>query len=601
MAPTRRQFVKHSAAAVTVSTFPVVQANYPRRVWLLLASAVLLSQPAFGAEPSVVLVKNGQPQAAIILGQQPGETAQHAAEVLRNVVRQMTGAELTIACESELPDDVNVVLVGPSELARAKGIEVNQDFEEGDHYVIRTGANYVALVGNDGTRPFGAPGEAYKGLRGSVYASYDLLERLGCGWYGPDPVLHVVPKRKTLSVPALHVDERPAFLMRENFLVLQHQLLMDAWRLTGRRLQTRHALDGLLPREQYEKEHPDWYGKQQPCLTHPEVIKAITDRLRAALNHYPGWTMNLTISANDACGFCECQRCKAAGNNSARLLHFANAVARELAKTHPNRFRLGFLAYLCTHDPPDPLIQAEPGVHVMIVNEGDHTKPLDHPERPGIADQKFSDTRSGIVFCNTREVKAFQGWRKTGGLTGVYEWWLPGLSNLGDRMPWYSGETALRNLRYWKRGGIKYIFYATGREDTFPGGFPIRWPLYYVGARGMWNPDLTCEQIMGEACRKLYGPAAEHMLAFYRVLERAMFDKKTDGFHGGWFLWESGPNEVYTPEVEQAATRHIRAAAKTSDAPEILARIRQEQQMWNGARKLLAACRGLPFEEGTAD
>ena len=67
----------------------------------------------------VVLVKDGAPQATIILANQPTETAQRAAVILRDTVRQMSGAELGIAREVEWRNEGNAILVGPSELAAA--------------------------------------------------------------------------------------------------------------------------------------------------------------------------------------------------------------------------------------------------------------------------------------------------------------------------------------------------------------------------------------------------------------------------------------------------------------------------------------------------
>ena len=548
-------------------------------MWKPVVIALFLCCPAIDAESAFLLVQDGEPKATIILGEKPSEAADDAARVLQDTIRQMTGAELDIVRESEWRNDGNAILVGTTDLAARKGIEVSQDPEGCDHYVIRTGPGYVALVGNDATRPFYLGGASHLGLRGSVFAAYDLLEQFGCGWYGPDPAWHVIPKRKTLSLPPLDLNERPVFVMREIWQMHRYPLLMDAWRLTGRRLLTNHALGRLLPRETLEKDHPDWFGPQQPCLTHPEAIRAIADRLRALLDEHPGWTKSLSIGANDCGGFCECERCRAVGNISARQLHFANAVARELATTHPNRFRLGSLAYWFSHDPPNPLMQAEPGVNFMIVNEGDHTKPLDAPERPEVARQSRS---------NTREVIAFEGWRKTGALTGVYEWWIPGANSEAWRsVPWYSGETALRNLRYWKRGGIQYNTYESQNQWEVNGGFPIRWPLYYVGARGMWDPDLTCEQIMGEACRKLYGLAAGHMQSFYGILEQAMAE--TLEFGHNWHL--PSPDTVYTPRIAHEASGYLAAAQDAVVDPAILARIVEERRAWNNARKIMSRLR----------
>lgn len=61
--------------------------------------------------------------------------------------------------------------------------------------------------------------------------------------------------------------------------------LLDAWRMGGKSVWMSHALWKHVPRAKYEKEHPDWFGAKQPCLTHPEVIALVVKCARS-------WTRN---------------------------------------------------------------------------------------------------------------------------------------------------------------------------------------------------------------------------------------------------------------------------------------------------------------------
>jgi len=521
-------------------------------------------------DSSLILIDQGKALATIIVADEPRRNALEAATALQRHVHQMTGVWLAIKKESEFKGPSARVFVGMSELARKCGVVVKQDLLAGDHYVIRTGEDFVALVGND------IHWDKDRELRGSAYAVYDLLQRLGCGWFAPDPVWHVIPKIKTLKVPPIDVSERPAFAMRHIWLV-KDRVMRDAWRLGGQKVSCDHVLKRLPSREKYQKDHPEYFGKLQPCLTHPDVIEIIAKSFGEQIDKRGG-VVSFSLSAADGGGWCECENCRAVGNISARMLNFANEIARKLAKTHPNRYLLTFLAYWYSHAPPKPVIKAEPGVCVMMVNEGNHVQPWDKPEPPELARTTGRN--------NTREVNAFEGWRQTGATMAIYEWWIPGCSNKNWRsVPWYSGETALRNLRYWQRGGVRYITYETQYENG--NGFPIRWPLFYVGARGLWNPKLTARQIMTEACDKLYGPAAQHMLKFYQVIEQAMADSTEHG--GNWNL--PSPEKIYTMEIEARATKHLETASAATTAPEIAARIDQERKMWDTAKKVMAKLR----------
>ena len=550
---------------------------------LLVAVCIAgLSAGCSAFSPGVlVLVDQGRPKAVIVTADEPTVAARDASEAFRKTVLQITGVDIPIVTESRFKDRAIPILIGQSGLTAKAGVRIEQDYDAGDRYVIRVDDRQAILVGNDAGR-----------LRGSAYAVYDLLQRLGCGWYGPDPAWQVIPKKETLAVPPLQVDEKPAFLLRDNWVVQRlGPPLTDAWRIGGRRIDHGHALDRWLPRAKLAAQHPDWFGKSQPCLTHPEVIEYITARLRERLDQEKEQgIVSLSLSANDDKYYCECQRCKAAGNISARYLKFVNAIARNLAKTHPNRYLITFYAYWITHEPPEPTLKAEPGVCVMQVNEGNHMKPWDWPEPAGIRNLNGNDN-------NYREVVSFEGWRATGAILGIYEWWIPCDGRpIWCKVPWYSGETALRNLRYWQKAGVRYLSYQTGGENG--NGFPLRWPLYYVGARGMWDPSVTCRQVMAEACDKLFGSASKPMQRYYEVLEQAMIDAPDKRRGYAWKL--PGAEDIYTPGIEDVANTALDETGAIQVEPAERERISQERRLWDQARKTMAEARRKNAEEKKA-
>lgn len=534
---------------------------------LLLLSAVTASA-ARGSE--FVLVDEGKPRAVIVIADDANQNTLEAATALQKVVGQMTGAQLPVRKAGEFQGEAAPVFVGMSPLVRQIGIKVAQDSEGVDRYLIRVNRQRMVLAGNDANR-----------FRGSAYAVYDLLQRLGCGWFGPDPVYHVIPRRATLSVKPFQSDERPAFRMRDIWMV-RERTLCDAWRLGGYHISNGHALERWVSPKLYGDAHPEYFGpgKEQPCLSHPEVLAIIVKGMRRELDEKPG-VQSFSLSANDSKVYCECERCKAIGNISARLLNLANNVARELAKSHPHRYLLTFYAYWLANEAPNPMMKAEPGVCVMQVNEGDHMRPWDQPEPDKYQSLNGNDN-------NFRELTAFAGWRKTGAIMAIYEWWIPGCSkDEWKSIPWYSGETALRNLRYWQKHDVQFITYESGYEHG--NGFPIRWPLYYVGARGMWNPKLTAKQIMTEACEKLYGPAARPMLRFYEIIEKSVADAPPNIRGFAWNL--PSAEKIVLPAIETAATAALEEASAVSTDADIKKRIAQERAMWENARTALAKVR----------
>jgi len=467
------------------------------------------------------------------------------------------------------------IFVGMSTSVENMGINIAQDKDAGERYIIRADNKGVVLAGND---------DDY--LRGSIHAVYDFLERLGCGWYRPDPLWHVIPKSSTLKVEPMNIKEEPAFAHRDIWNV-RDKILKDAWRVGGWHVSHEHILWKHFPRKKYIDEHPEYFGAEQPCLTHPDVIKIIADKFRKKIDRKKG-IVPFSLSANDTGGYCECDSCKVVGNISARMLNFANSVARELAKTHPGRYLLTFYPYWHSHEPPEPMLKAEPGVCAMFVNEGNRVRSWEEPETEEVA-----KTLGRPIL---REINYFAGWQKTGALLGIYDYWIPAFNKNLDWLgvPWYPGDTTLKNLRYWKRGGVRFVTYETDEPfDSVQRRFSCRWPLYYVGARGMWDPDVSSKEVMREACDKLYGRVSDDMFNYYQVIERAISKNKLVGSNGHL----PRPDKIYTELTGDFVGTYLNRAFALAGDETIRQRIAQERQMWDNAWEMMAKLRGQAVEK----
>jgi hypothetical protein len=219
---------------------------------------------------------------------------------------------------------------------------------------------------------------------------------------------------------------------------------------------------------------------------------------------------------------------------------------------------------------------------VIKVNSGNHAKPLEWPESEEIARTTGRN--------NTLELKGFFRWKETGGLKGIYEWWIPGITNKTWReTPWYDGDTTVQNLRFWQRNGIKYLDYESQQEIN--NGFPLRWAQYYIGARAMWNPDIDPHQVLLEACHKLYGPAATMMTSFYELQQRAMHE--TPERVGNWSL--PLPHLLYTPAIETQGDVLLTQAEKSLEylPPEdkMRERVAIEYKIWQRLKEVNAIAR----------
>ena len=112
----------------------------------------------------------------------------------------------------------------------------------------------------------------------------------------------------------------------------------------------------------FEK-HPEYYslidgkrqiGWSQLCLTNPEVVHIVTERVLEAIRRDPTAKL-FSVSQNDWDGHCQCESCmaieKREDSPAGTLIHFVNQVAEQVEKEFPNVW-IETLAYQYTRKPP---------------------------------------------------------------------------------------------------------------------------------------------------------------------------------------------------------------------------------------------------------
>ena len=500
-------------------------------------------------ENRLVLVDRGRPSAGIVVAADaPAAIVKHA-RFLQTTIRKMTGATLPLRDDSRKWDGAIIDLTGTDNRQRDCGVHV--------------GDGKVTLSGDAG------------------YAVYALLQQLGCGWFAPEPLYHVIPKSGTLAIAPRTMRQKPAFAYRAVWNVFPQAA--HAWRLGGSDVHSGHNYSNIIPPDEYFDDHPEYFplidGQRQKggqiCFANPDVRRITIEKARAWFDAHPEY-LTYSLSANDTGGFCTCQECGKLGPNpGGRTLAYANAVASELAKTHPDRM-VCFLAYWYSAAAPPAGVRAEPNVMVMVVNHGDHAHALDDPR-----------SKTNVGWCAN-----FEKWVATGAKMAIYEWYIPGCSHKHwRRLPWISIEAAYRNLRYWRKHGVKWITYESQPAYEDGNGYPRRWPLYYLAARGLWDPDENPNKVLRHACDALYGPAGEAMCDYFKVLDRAMAQVRLEGS-----IWNLPPAKpIYHDEVIErvraALHEAIKAAASHTDAYK---RVAVEVALWHEAEQAL---RSLPDDD----
>lgn len=475
----------------------------------------------------LLLANDGAPRATIVIAQNASDKVRSAASVLQSTLYQMSGAGLPIATDDSKPAGA-LLLVGSGKFTRDMGVQVKQGgYPIAERAVVRRKDLRIALLGNDGG--------AFEGTRRAVYL---FLESLGCGWFAPQAHWTVIPKTPAPAAGLVNIDWKPAFSSRRIWWPWEagpSPSDAQAWGLAGTPLYHTHIYSSIVPRdEKLFQEHPEYFamvnGKRQMTqlsFTSPDVIKLAAQAARDFFAPNPD-VATFSLSADDAGGFDESPEAQALDVNAGgRTLAFANNVMAQLRQTHPNK-KIIFYAYWYTWEAPTR-VKAAPGINVMAINNTCQAHSLDDPRCP----------------ANKAWKANFAKWQKTGAELSIYEWYIPAFTDpRWTPIPLVPGDVALRDLRFYHKQGIRWMFYESYNGEKISTA-PLRWPIYLTVARGMENPSLSFQQIIDPACRKLFGPAAPTMSAFYQELARALEDCPAHGSN-----WNPpNPRNIYTPAV----------------------------------------------------
>ena len=328
-----------------------------------------------------VLVSEGRSRAEIRVAEREATgPVLFAAKELQRYVEAMSGASLPIVRGPASDSSPSIVLTAdPSALAGA-GAPPSPRSE--DRYLLRVSERRIEIAG-------ATP-------RAALFATYDLLERLGCGWCVPGD--DSVPKRPTLSVPPLEVDAAPAFSYRMMLdfplmSVAQSIAIVDwiaknrmnwvhpcpnavgepkAWyerrdklvpEINKRGLHVifgGHTMHTWLPPEHFQA-HPDWFalndGKRNPptlCVTSGDMTAELIGNLQRFLDRCPEVEV-VDLWHPDGEAFCHCPACtqgvvpaEAGGKAPEGMppdamrsayaisyIRFMNRVAGAIAGSHP--------------------------------------------------------------------------------------------------------------------------------------------------------------------------------------------------------------------------------------------------------------------------
>lgn len=500
-----------------------------------------------------ILVENGQPKTAIFVPARVWDDPAKAPEPpsvwtslkaednrrrLRESVRdlaavlgRMTGAKVPVVAGPPPTGDTRLpVLVG--ELAAERFGKPAKSVPYGQGFRIVASDQGVGLVGESDL--------------GTSYATYTLLDQLGCRWYIPGPLGEVLPKAGTVRVKAQDLSTGPGTIYRGIWYCDNDYGRRN--RLGGLAIAAGHNIEFAVPKE-LRKTHPEVRaiinGKPHDHLlkwTHPLVADALADACLAALKKDPE-LKTYSLSPDDGATWDESDDTKYdAGDRDPtmntvakadRLLVLANRVAARVTKTHPD-VKFGMLAYVDYTRPP---VREKP--HPAIVPQ---VAPITFSRAHPMTDDGEPN--------NTTLRDLVAGWAKVADATSYYfyGYYLAEVSSPNPMITKWSVDVPY----VLTRGKCQYW-----QPETIA-NFETSMHALYLGLRLAWDPAADPKAIIDELHATFYGHAGQEMAAYWHFIDDVWV--KTPEYAGCGF----GHLRRWTPEKLNRARALLEAAKKAA-------------------------------------
>ena len=486
-------------------------------LWTLAAAFATLSEKSVAA-PLLTLVESGQAAATIVIPENAPQWTRQGAEWLREYVQKCSGAALTIVSEPDAPAGTRIS-VGHTKLAKQAGIDLQGLKWDGCRLVARGNVLYLLGLDKAGTKT-----HDWVGARGTCRAVIKFLEDFcGIRWFLPGPQGELVPETDDVSVPAnLDIRFQPAMAYCDGRSVYDENTLNEpgktiAAQANNYRKGVRagpggHTYYGAIPQQQYGETHPEYYalidGKRRNadwtpdspyghhlCSTHPDVRKLLTEYVQMRLDQGLDW---MSLGQEDGYLRCQCERCEALDNYPGmtgysrweefqnaelrdnppeRLFRLHHAVAKTVAKTHPDK-KIMLMCYAPTAWP---------------------SKKID----------SFGDNVICEVMNQSPDYLA--AWKGKSAGMACYFYLFTIQCPMGFNVSMTPQEIA-EKVRYLSSYGMLGIYH--GAESNWG----LMGPVFYVFGKMMGDPSLSHEDLVEEYCNGVFGAASDTMQEFFDLI-----------------------------------------------------------------------------------
>ena len=451
----------------------------------------------------VVLVRGGKALATVVVPAAAHAREKQAAEELRHYVQAICGVDLPLREDGKRVPGTGLY-IGRCEPAQ-EGDLPDAGLNPESHAIrVRDGSVFFA-----GRHPTPV-----------LFAVVSFLEDdLGVRWFAPGDLWEHVPAG-TPGELTVAVAERVVVPGTSPRVWSGHQWdgSWQAWNLRNKtvlsevvpRRQFQNRVHAVFPTEKYAESHPEYYplikGTRwippagmthwRPCEGSPEVQRLVADYARKWFDEHPT-VDSFSVGMDDISHLCSCPACRALDAHpdsyekrqfSDRHYRFVNAVAKEVATTHPDRY-IGTLIYSIARELPETVAKLEPNVFGFITE----TSAL-----------WWQDGRQEADHELTRQ------WARRCAHLSRYDYY-----GMGCFTPRFYPHAVAEQIKFDKSIGLEGMYIEV---YTF---LPHTAPMIWLTAKLQWDHRLDADALLGEFYGKMYGPAAPTMGRYWNLLERS--------------------------------------------------------------------------------
>lgn len=468
----------------------------------------------------------------ILTTQNPTPQETYAATELRHYLNLMTGVRPGFVVVTEADEaDGPVFAVGKA--CEGFGVSYDEDTHGEDGFTVKTVGKNMVLVG---------------GVRGVVYAVYELLERMGCRFF--TALCEKVPCVPDLPLPQLDITQKPVLEYRLHHYKDIGQFHRFAVKSRVNALELReeygggityvpgwfvHTFDRIIDPNEYFDTNPEYFslveGKRkkefsQLCLTNPDVLEIAVKKVKDALRNHPKSRI-ISVSPNDWYSFCTCDTCKAIDereeSNAGSLLWFVNQIAERIEGEFPKAI-VETLAYQYSRQ-VTKYLRPRRNVCIRLCSiEACFTHPFETCDDETRRTPRPAGTSGGVV--KTSFIEDLRDWAKIADRLYIWDY-TTGFAHYPA--PHANWAAIGPNMKTFVNNNVKGVFEQPC--GAWGGSTDLNELRAYLLCKLLWDADCDVERHKREFCEFYYGAAAEHILEYIRVLTQKV---NHDNIHTGF-------------------------------------------------------------------